>query len=408
MRNNARILGLSLSLLSLSSAACLSNDRLLVGQNGTGGANGSGGSTGSTDGGTGGSAGNSNTINRLQHPLPIPADKALTRMAQLIWNAPPDADLLSQAAAGHFVTIEDLYGPARQMLADPRAESGVGAFYDWWLKLAQIDTLTKDTTVFPSFNAQLAADMHGEVKTFALNVTLDMSGTYETLLTAPFSFVNERLAAIYGLGGITGDNLRMVSLNATERGGLLTLPGMQAQSSNPTRTSPARRGVAVVSRLLCMNIPAPPPSVPVIHDPVAAGVNGRQALEMHRVDPACAACHSLFDNYGLAFEAFDAIGRARTTDNGAPVDTSNLQLTAMGTPVATVDGAVPLENALAHNGTAQECMTRQWLTYALKQNDAGSIDANAVAQAHTPFRASGFNLKELIAAVMLTDAFLAP
>ena len=404
-------LSLSLSLLPLlamGATGCLSNDHLLVGENGREGS-GSGGTVGGNDGGTGGAVAPRPTIDRLQHPLPIPAQEALTRMAAVIWSAPPDADLLSQAAAGHIVTIEDLYGPARQMLADPRAAKGVGAFYDWWLKLPTIDGLTKDATRFPSFNSQLAADMHSEVLAFALGVTLDMNGTFETLLTAPFSFVNARLADVYGLSGITGDNLRQVSLNPAERAGLLTLPGLQAQSSNPDRNNPPRRGKAVFESLVCNQIPPPPANTPEIALPLPTGTTLRQALAMNEKDPACLACHRIFDPYGLVFETFDAIGRARTTDNDAPVDVSNLEVNLDG-GMTINGGAIELAKVLGQSESAQLCMARQWLAFALKLDSYGSlqiVDA-VVDQMIQPVRASGFVLKELIVALLLSDAFLAP
>jgi len=406
MRKIAGLWALSL-LAAAGQTACLSNDRLLVGENGK--HDGGGGTGGSGGGGSGGNVADGGpTINRLQHPLPIPAQDALTRMAALIWKAPPDADLLSQAAAGHFVTIEDLYGPARQMLADPRATNGVGDFYNWWLHLPAIDELSKDAALFPTFNSQLASDMHNEVLTFALNVTLAMNGTYQTLIKAPFTFINARLADIYGIGGITGDSLQQVSLNPAQRAGLLTMPGMQALTSTNTRNGPSAHGRDVVQEFLCSAIPPPPANVPPISMPIPAGTTLRHWLEeTHASNPACAACHHLIDPYGFAFETFDAIGRARTTDNGAPVDVTNLQLGSDDPPVTINGGAVELARLWSGETKAQECMTRQWLAYALGTDPYG-VAANTVAQAQQPFVASGFNLKELIAAVVLTDAFLRP
>ena len=130
--------------------------------------------------------------------------------------------------------------------------------------------------------------------------------------------------------------------------------------------------------------------------------------------PTCKSCHAFIDPPGLAFETFDAIGRARTVDNGAPVDVSNLQL-RIGNDYVTVNGgAVELANVLAQSEQAQQCMARQWLAFALKmsaaanEQDSSALSDAVIAQAFQPFQASGFNLKELIAAVLLTDAFLAP
>ncbi|MEA2696685.1 MAG: hypothetical protein QOI66_956 [Myxococcales bacterium] len=246
--------------VSVAAGACLPNDHLLVGGNdgGSGGGGGQGvdGVTGGQD--TGVVVDPDPSINRKARLLQISGKEALTRMAGVIWNGAPDADLLSQDSAGHFTTVEDLYGPARQMLADPRATVGVGAFYRWWLNLPAIVTVTKDQALFPEFNSALAADMAKEPETFGVNVTLPMNGTYQQLITAPFSFINERLAAIYGVAGVTGTDLQMVALNAQQRAGLLTQPGLLALTSNANRNNVPARGSYIDVKMLCKQIPAPP------------------------------------------------------------------------------------------------------------------------------------------------------
>ncbi|HEX3697126.1 MAG TPA: DUF1588 domain-containing protein [Polyangia bacterium] len=414
----------TLSAVTLAGQVACSDDRLLVGQSpdgggqssGSGGSIGSGGTTGTT--GSGGAAPSTGTggatITRSQRPLQISGKDALTRMTTLIWNAPPDDDLLSQDTLGHFKTVEDLYGPARQILADPRATVGVGAFYRWWLKLDNLAMVTKDATVFPQWNAPLATDMANEAETFGVKVTLDLNGTYQTLLTAPFSFLNARLAAIYGLSGVTGDALQQVSLTGQQRSGLLTIPALQALASNPNRNNVPGRGVNVSEQMLCSIIPPPPPNVPPLANPVPPGLTTRQELEtVHASNPACSACHSLIDPPGLAFEGFDAIGQPRATDNGQPVDVSGLTLRLNGTDYP-FNGPIELANFLSTNDTAETCMATQWIAFAFNEDRRGVTsvqqqrDAAALAQVMDPFRTAGFNLKELIADVMLTDAFLAP
>ncbi|HEY2899075.1 MAG TPA: DUF1588 domain-containing protein [Polyangia bacterium] len=408
-----------LSALSLAGQAGCSDDRLLVGQSPDGGGqqSGSGGSSAATGSGgaataTGGAGGA--TITRSERPLQISGKEALTRMTTLIWNAPPDDDLLSQDTLGHFKTVEDLYSPARQILADPRAAVGVGAFYRWWLNLDKLAMVSKDATVFPQWNAQLATDMANEAQTFGVKVTLDLNGTYQTLLTAPFSFLNARLAAIYGVSGVTGDALQQVSLSGQQRSGLLTIPALQALASNPTRNNVPHRGVTIYQQTLCMPIPPPPAQVPALPNPVPAGLTTRQELEMTHAGAVCAACHSLIDPPGLAFESFDAIGQPRATDNGLPVDVSGLTLRNFDGGDHTFNGPVGLAQYLSTSDTAETCMATQWIAFAFNEDrqDVTSAqqqrDAAALAQVVGPYRAAGFNLKELIADVMLTDAFLAP
>ncbi|HEY2899076.1 MAG TPA: DUF1588 domain-containing protein [Polyangia bacterium] len=414
-----------MSVLSLAGQAACSDDRLLVGQSPDGGqqsgsgGSGSGGTTvitgsgGAATGGTGGTGGA--TVTRSQRPLQISGQEALTRMTTLIWNAPPDDDLLSQDTLGHFKTVEDLYGPARQILADPRAAVGVGAFYRWWLGLDNLAMVTKDATLFPQWNAQLGSDMASEAETFGVKVTLDLNGTYQTLMTAPFSFVNARLAAIYGVSGVTGDALQQVSLSGQQRLGLLTIPALQALASNPTRNNVPRRGQLLYEEILCNPLPPPPPNVQELLNPIPPGTNTRQALEMHLTNPACAPCHNLLDPPGLAFEGFDAIGQARITDNDQTVDVSGLNVHLSDGSTPSFNGPIEMARLLATNDQAETCMAEQWLTFALRQVPipqtgyiSQAVSDSVQSQVIKPFSDAGFNLKELIADLMLTDAFLAP
>jgi hypothetical protein len=404
MNNQTLIRALSFSIAAAASA-CLPNDHLLVGGNGgdAGSETGAQPAAPSQDSGaidddpTG-------TASRRVRPLRISGRQALTRMAGVIWNAAPDDDLLSQDSAGHFTTVEDLYGPARQMLADSRAVAGVGAFYRWWLHLPAIADVNKDQMLFPEFTNDLRADMAKEPETFGVNVTLSLNGSYRTLMTAPFSFINARLASIYGAVGVTGDALRMVALDPQQRAGLLTQPGLQALNSAPMRNNVPRRGKYTVEAVLCLVVPPPPPNIP--DPPLTLATTMRQWLAPHRSNPPCASCHTMTDPFGLAYEGLDAIGRVRATENGLPIDVSALSLAsfAQGTEF---NGPIELANLLAGDAQSQQCMTRQWLAFALGR-ELLSGDVRSVSQAYQPFRAANFNLKELIANIVLTDSFLAP
>jgi Protein of unknown function (DUF1592)/Protein of unknown function (DUF1588)/Protein of unknown function (DUF1585) len=425
------------AILLVTLATVLGNgcgNRLLVGDNpdassaagtagpqgtaGTAGPSGFAGAAGSNAGtghaGTSGPAGATGTTpdggllptdTRVVTPLPISANDALVRLSVLLWNDMPGADLMSQAALGHITTTEDLYGVVRQMLADPRAAVGVGAFYRWWLDLPTLATTTKDTMAFPAYTPQLQADMAKETETFGVNVTLGLNGSFQTLMTGAFSFINARLADIYGVSGVTGDTLVQTNLGS-DRGGLLTQPALQALSSLATRNSPSRRGTYINERLLCRQIPPPHTGIPPLPTPAPAGVTVRAQLAESLTLASCGACHTLIDPPGLAFEGFDAIGRSRKTDNGAPVDTSNLTIILPNTTFV-VDGPYLLAKALSVAPDAEDCMTRQWLSFAINR-DLTSADDPWVADIDATFAASQYNLKELIAAVLTSGPFLAP
>ncbi|HTA20923.1 MAG TPA: DUF1592 domain-containing protein [Polyangia bacterium] len=349
------------------------------------------------DGGNGGARG---------LPLQISGAEAVTRVASVLWQAQPDADLLLQAA--HVTTTQDLYDVIHQMLGDARAAKGVGAFYRWWLNLDALATTSKDATVFPAYTPTLQADMANETETFGVNVTLAMNGTFGTLMTAPFSFINADLAAIYGVSGVTGTDLRQVGLDSTQRAGLLTQPGLQALGSIETRNDPSRRGALVTQSVLCTVVPSPPANLPALVIP--AGVTVRAALAQSTSPASCGACHTRFDPPGLAYETFDAIGRFRTTDNGAPVDVSGLAIENLDPSSGgsrPFSGPIALAADLAASVTAQQCMTKQWLAFALGKTPSDLTDGQWTA-AYQTFVSTQLSLQELITAVLMSDTFLAP
>jgi len=339
--------------------------------------------------------------------LPISASDALTRTATVLWRSPPDAALLSQA--GHISAVADLDAVIQQMLKDPRAAAGVGAFYRWWLDLPALAQVPKDTVLFPAYTPELQADMALETETFAVNVTLAMNGSYQMLLTAGFSFVDARLADIYGVSGVTGDTLQQVTLPAGQRAGLLTQPALQALGSTTTRNSPPHRGGYVEARFLCQQVPPPPANLSATPlDLSRPGITLRQALASNeQQSPACTACHQMLDPFGNAFEGFDAIGRVRTIDNGAPVDVSGLNVMSLAAGPSLVNGPIELASAIADDPKAHDCMTRKWLSFALGR-DLEAADDGAVTQIDAAFSAAGFNLKALIAAVLTSGPFLSP
>jgi hypothetical protein len=427
----------TLAILATGASAC--NNRLLVGDpdggppintTGTAGTTGLGtGASGSTGAPMTGAAGQSApvtgvagqpvmtgsggsgppTTTKTVTPLRISGEEAVTRLADVIWKAPPSDDLLSQAHLGHFKTTDDLYGAIRQLLADPRARKGIGAFYRYWLQLDKLAAIERDPQVFPTFTHQLAVDMADATEAFAVDVTLSAGGTYWTLMTAPQGYANEALAAVYGLSGITGSALRPVALDPMQRSGLITQPALLAMSTFKHRNSPTQRGTYFVPTFLCTQIPPPPAGIgnPPL-DPIAPATTVRQALQQSVSQSAsCAACHNLIDPAGLALETFDAIGRWRTTDNGLPIDMSGikvLNLTDTGEP-SVIDSPTTLANNMGKSHHVQECFAKYWLGWV---TGGQAFDDQQVASVLAVVRAAGFDLKELIAAVLTTDQFLAP
>ncbi|HEX4406968.1 MAG TPA: DUF1588 domain-containing protein, partial [Polyangia bacterium] len=335
-----------------------------AGAHGTAGAQGTAGAAGTAGAhGTAGAQGTAGAGGAAPTPLRISGVDAINRITGVLWRSNPDSDTLARAQAGQLTTVPQLAATVRSMLADPRAASGVGAFYRWWLNLDAL--LTRD-----GLSANTQADMANETETFGVNVTLAMNGTYGMLMTAPFSFINADLANIYDVTGVVGDDLRQVTLDPSQRAGLLTQPGLQALGSFLPRNSPSHRGTIILEQILCQSVPAEPPNVPALVAP--PGVTLRAALAAEVSSPVCQACHGFVDPPGLAFETFDDIGRFRTNDNGAPVDVSGLaiRLDSSGSPPVNFSGPIELAKIISASVSAQQCMAKQWVAFVLGVPDS--------------------------------------
>lgn len=382
------------------------SERHLIGDIGSSGSGGTASGTGGTSGaGTGGQGG---VMGPVARPLVISAREAVRRLALVIWNDVPDAALNMEADSGTIATSEDVRKLALRMLADPRARAGVGGFYRWWLKLDTIAGLEKDAALFPQFTPELRADMAKETELLGVHVTLDIDGALATLYTAPFSFLTERLAAIYGVAGVTGTMHRKVALDPATRAGIVTQPGIMALTSVATRTSPTYRGRFVDEQMLCLSIPAPPPNVPAFPAQMQPNTTTRQQqTNLTQTSPVCQGCHNLMDPTGFTLEGLDPIGRLRTTDNGTPVDSSaNLGVSLNGQLGAPTNGQKELAQHLSTAPETAHCLAQQWLSFALGRalnTDADKKEADAV---NALFTKAGLNLKQLIAAAVQTDLFL--
>ena len=240
-----------------------------------------------------------------------------SRLAFFIWSSGPDDRLLDLAAKG--VLRKQLKGEVRRMLADPKAEALVRNFSGQWLQLRNLDIVRPDKSLFPTYTHKLRDDMRRETELLFADV-LRGNRPLTELLTARYSFVNGRLAALYGLSNVRGDEFRKVALKGNTRAGVLGHASVLTLTSDPNRTSPVKRGKYVLDNILGTPPPPPPPNVPELEE--AGEIKGtvREQMAKHSTNAVCASCHKKMDPIGFAFENFDAIGRYRTEDNGAPVD----------------------------------------------------------------------------------------
>jgi hypothetical protein len=253
---------------------------------------------------------------------PLAAFPLATRLSYFLWSSMPDEQLLSLAESGRLLDPNILREQVRRMLADPKAEALGERFALQWLDLERLGGEIKpDPTKFPEFDAALQRSMLQEV-TAVFNYIIRADSSLVNLIDADFTFANERLAQIYGIPGISGDELQKVSLTDKNRGGVTGMAAVHTISSYPTRTSPVLRGRWVLEALLGEKVKPPPPDTPLFEETQKklANLSLRQQFEVHRSSSECASCHVMMDPLGFGMENFDVLGRWRDAVGPHPID----------------------------------------------------------------------------------------
>jgi len=284
-----------------------------------------------------------------------------SRLSFFLWSSIPDTALLDAASQGRLANPIVLGQQVRRMLADPRAEMLVDNFAAQWLYLRNLKSVAPFVEEFPDFDDDLREAMKRETELLIDSVIREDRSVLD-LLTADYTFVNERLAQHYGIPRVYGSRFRRVPVPDEARRGLLGQASVLTVTANANRTSPVRRGKWILENLLGTPPPSPPANVPPLKE---AGqgrpLSMRGQMEQHRANPACASCHKLMDPLGFALEGFDAVGASRTRDAGAPIDT-RVEL-ADGT---AIDGPVALRQWLMRRPERfVQTMTEKMLIYAL-------------------------------------------
>jgi len=248
-----------------------------------------------------------------------------SRLSYFLWAAAPDEELVKLASQRALHDPAVLEKQAERMLADPRSEALATRFAAQWLRLQDLEKMHPDALLYPQYDQTLAEAMKRETELFFDDLVRQDRSVLE-LLTADYTFVNERLAKHYGIPNVTGDRFRRVSLKDENRRGLLGQGSILTLTSVADRTSPVQRGKWVLEVLLGSPPPPPPPNVPALEETKAAEgtrlLSVRERMEEHRKDPACTSCHQVIDPIGLALENFDVTGAWRIKDNGASIDAS--------------------------------------------------------------------------------------
>ena len=340
-------------------------------------------------------------------PVPVSSYELATRLAYFVWGSMPDATLLAAADADQLGTTAALQAQVQRMVADPRAHDMTRRFHREWLGLDGALLVSRDPTLFPTWNDQVAADLLTESETFVDRVFWGGLGL-ATLFTAPYSYVNGNLAQHYGLSTpVDATVFVRVGLDPTQRAGILTQGAFLAGQSFTNRTSPTLRGIFLRQRILCRVVPPPPPFVDVgPPDPAVAQGSTRQRLEADTAAPQCRACHALFDPMGFALENFDAVGRWRTTDGNSLIDASGEIVDAIDPSTdGPFNGPVELMKKLATSEDVRACTVVNWFRWSSGRQESLPDDACSLLAINRQFQDAKYDMRALLPAIVSTDAF---
>jgi hypothetical protein len=333
-----------------------------------------------------------------REPHPLSPWELASRLSYFVWSSMPDAELFAAAESGRLLEPDELDRQVRRMLDDPKAVALIDNFAGQWLFTRALGSQDPDYELFPAYDRELEAAMRAETRRF-FQAFLEEDLPMTKFLTADFTFVNDRLAAFYGLPPVGSSDLVRVSLADTPRRGFLMQGSFLRVTSRPKRTSPVVRGKWVLDNLLCSPPPPPPPGVEGFPEGEMGAGSVRDRLEQHVSNPVCASCHQVMDPIGFGLDHFDAIGAYRTEDAGFPVDAS-------GTLFGTIpfSNGVELVTALAEQPVVYRCIVEKLYTYTGRP--PFRIDAiEHVEELTREFAASGFSLRELIVAVATHRSF---
>jgi len=325
-----------------------------------------------------------------------------SRLSYLLWNTTPDDQLLAAAEAGLLDEPAGILAEAERLLADPRADVTILAFFGQYLDLARLAHVERDAALYPLYTPALAEAMRRELELLIFDFVNTEDADIRGLFSTRKTYVNSELAALYGIDapGATLDTFVPVELPVDgPRAGILTLGAFLMMNAHATETSPTLRGRYLRERVLCETVPAPPDDVDV-NIPEADGEANtlRERLEQHRADPSCAGCHAFIDPPGFLFEHFDTIGVFRELDNGYPIDSSG---ELDGKPLAD---ARDLAAALAEDQRVARCMVTQLYRHANGRLEEPQ-ERPGLREIEEEFAAADYSFRELLLAFVTSEPF---
>lgn len=330
-----------------------------------------------------------------------------TRLSFLLWNAAPDPELLAAAEHGDLNSESGLKKQVDRMLASPRLEGGVRAFFTDMLGFDGFDTLAKDTTLYPKFTTRVLADAQEQTLRTIVDQLVTQRGDYRDLFTTHKTFLTPLLASIYRVPAVfpEGDPNAWIAYEYPKdapQAGILTHASFVALHSQPGRSSATIRGKALRTTLLCQKVPNPPGNVKFdivqnTNDPNFK--TARQRVKAHATQASCAGCHKIMDPVGLAFENFDTIGGFRTVENGVQIDASG-ELDGVKFPDVT-----GLGKAVHDNAAATTCVVNRVYEFAAGHSPSKGEMAWIASDLQKAFSTSGYKFPDLLRAVATSQEF---
>ena len=322
------------------------------------------------------------------------------RLSYLLWETMPDDQLASAADRGELHTPEQVEAQLARLAADPRATDTLMRFTRAWLQVEGIDTIVKDTRLYPEFPG-LQRSMKESFDRFLADVVA--TGDLDELLTSDEAYVDDKLAELYGVAA--PPTMTRVQLNGAQRAGVMTQAAFLSVFGKANRSAPILRGVFVLDRLLCAPPDPPPPGGGIIPPDVVQTTTTRDFFTDLTAAPGCLSCHETINPIGFGFEHYDSIGRWRIEENGFPIDATG-HVTLAGA-VLPFDGTEQLTEALAGSDQVRRCLVQRWFRSRFGRID-NDLDAPIVTALDDAFAADGTRLRALATVLARTEAFYRP
>jgi len=323
-----------------------------------------------------------------------------TRLSYLMWDTTPDPELLRAADHGELNTTEGLDKQVSRLMASPRLDTGMRAFFTDMLELDNFDQVSKDSLIYPLWSVAIASSAREETLHSTIDLALHENGDMRDLMTTHRTFINRSLAVIYGVPfTFDSDWVPYETSPDSGRSGILTQVSMLSMFSHPGQSSPTKRGVALMDIFLCEPTPTPPNNVDFskVNDPHGLKTK-RERLMAHATNPLCASCHNHSDPIGLSLEGFDSIGQRRLSENGQLID---LSATLQG---KTFKDGTGLGQYLHDNPKYPSCLAHKLYAYA-KGMDTQDVPTSAFSAAYKSFVGSGYRMRALIKGLVESPEF---